>query len=399
MRRITGWFLQVGVVTALNLRTIAARVAPSLVAIVGVAGVVAVFVAVLSMAEGFRATMANTGSNDTVMVMRAGSDTEMTSLLVREDVRVIGDAPGIRRTAEGPVASAELFVIVDLPKRSTNTTANVSLRGVESQAFLVRDRFRIVEGRRFTPGRNELIAGRGAASQFAGLEVGHVLRWAGNEWTVVGIFDAGGTVADSELWCDAGVLAPMYRRGTSYQVERVRLESPEAFDRLKQALTSDPRLNLMVVRESEYYAEQSQLVVNLITTLGTLVAGLMGIGAVFGAVITMYSAVAARTREIATLRALGFRGGPVVLSVLVEAMFLALIGGVVGGAVAYVGFNGFRTSTVNWQTFSQVAFAFAVTPRLIVSGIAYALLMGLLGGIFPAIRAARLPVVTALREL
>jgi putative ABC transport system permease protein len=396
---ITGWFLQVGVVTVLNIRTMTQRVAPSIVAVVGVTGVVAVFVAVLSMAEGFRATMANTGSLDTVMVMRSGADSEMSSLLTREDARVIGDAPGIRRTADGPVVSAELFVIVDLPKRSTNTTANVSLRGVQSQAYLVRDNMRIVEGRRFEPGRNELIAGRGAASQFSGLEVGRSLEWAGNKWTVVGIFDAGGTVADSELWCDAGVLAPMYRRGTSFQVVRARLESPGAFERLNQALGNDPRLNLKVVRESEYYAEQSQMVVNLITTLGTLVAGLMGVGAVFGAVNTMYSAVASRTREIATLRALGFRGGPVVVSVLAEAIILALAGGIIGGVIAYVGFNGFRTSTVNWQTFSQVAFAFSVTPRLIVTGIVYALLMGLLGGAFPAIRAARLPVVTALREL
>jgi len=396
---IVGWFLQIGVVTILNIRTMTQRVAPSVVAVVGVTGVVAVFVAVLSMAEGFRATMANTGSADTVMVMRSGADSEMTSILVREDVRVIGDAAGIRRTADGPVVSAELFVIVDLPKRSTGTTANVPLRGVQSQAYLVRDNLRIVEGRRFEPGRNEIIAGRGAASQFAGLEVGRVLEWSGNSWTVVGIFDAGGTVADSELWCDASVLQPLYRRGNSYQVVRARLESPGAFDRLKQALASDPRLNLTVVRESEYYAEQSQMVVNLITTLGTLVAGLMGIGAIFGAVNTMYSAVASRMREIATLRALGFRGGPVVVSVLAEALLLSLVGGVIGGAIAYVGFNGFRTSTVNWQTFSQVAFAFAVTPRLVASGIVYALLMGLVGGIFPAIRAARLPVVTALREL
>jgi putative ABC transport system permease protein len=399
VRGILGWFLQVGVVTVLNIRTMAQRVAPSLVAIVGVTGVVAVFVAVLSMAEGFRATMARTGAADTVMVMRAGANTEMSSILQREDARVVGDAPGIRRTGDGPIVSAELFVIVDLPKRSTNSTANVSLRGIQPQAYLVRDNFRIIEGRRFEFGRNEIIAGRGAASQFAGLEVGRVLEWGGNRWTVVGIFDAGGTVADSELWCDAGVLGPLYRRGPSFQVLRARLESPEAFDRLRAALTSDPRLNLQVQRESDYYAEQSQLIVTLIMTLGTVVGGLMGIGAVFGAVNTMYSAVAARTREIATLRALGFRAGPVVVSVLAEALLLALVGGIIGGVIAFLLFNGFRTSTVNWQTFSQVAFAFRVTPQLIVTGIAYALVMGLVGGLFPAIRAARLPVVSALREL
>ena len=399
MRGPVGWLLQIAVVTALNIRTMTQRVAPSIVAVVGVTGVVAVFVAVLSMAEGFRATMANTGSADTVMIMRSGADSEMTSVLLRDDVRVIADAPGIRRTSDGPVTSAELFVIVDLPKRSTNTTANVPLRGVQPQAYLVRDNLRITQGRRFEPGRNEIIAGRGAASQFAGLEVGRTLRWGENAWTVVGIFDAGGTVADSELWCDAEVLQPVYRRGNSFQVVRARLESPSAFDRLRQALTTDPRLNLKVVRESEYYAEQSQMIVTLITTLGTLVTGLMGVGAIFGALTTMYSAVASRTREIATLRALGFRGGAVVVSVLTEALLLALVGGVIGGAVAYVGFNGFRTSTINWQTFSQVAFAFTVTPGLMARGITYALFMGLLGGIFPAIRAARLPVVTALREL
>jgi putative ABC transport system permease protein len=399
VRGILGWVLQVGVVTVLNIRTITQRLAPSIVSIVGVTGVVGVLVAVLSMAEGFRATMATTGGADIVMVMRAGSDSEMTSVLQRDDARIVSDAPGIRRAVDGPVVSAELFVIVDLPKRATNTTANVSLRGVQAQAYLVRDSFRIVEGRRFEPGRNEIIAGRGAASQFAGLEIGRVLEWGGNRWTVVGIFDAGGTVADSELWCDAGVLGPLYRRGSSFQVVRARLDSPQAFDRLKQALTSDPRLNLKVQRESEYYAEQSEVVVALITRLGILVGGLMGIGAVFGAVNTMYSAVASRTREIATLRALGFRAGPVVVSVLTEALLLALVGGVIGGGIAFMLFNGFRTSTVNWQTFSQVAFAFRVTPQLIVTGIVYALVMGLLGGLFPAFRAARLPVVTALREL
>jgi putative ABC transport system permease protein len=289
---ISGWLQQIAVVTILNIRTMSQRLAPSIVAVVGVTGVVAVFVAVLSMAEGFRATMANTGSADTVMVMRAGSDSEMTSGLTSGDARIIGDAAGIRRTAAGAVASAELFVIVDLPKRTTGTVANVPLRGVQSQAYSVRDNLRIVEGRKFETGRNEIIAGRGAASQFAGLAVGRTVKWGSNTWTIVGIFDTGGTVADSELWCDVGVLQPLYRRGNSFQVVRARLETPAAFGRFKQALTSDPRLSVKVVRESEYYAEQSQMVVTLITTLGTLIAGLMGIGAIFGAVNTMYSAVA-----------------------------------------------------------------------------------------------------------
>ena len=399
MSAITNWFAQLIAVTALNLRTLPQRLVSSAVAIVGIAGVVAVFVAMLSMAEGFKKTMETTGSPDTALVMRSGADSEMMSIMVKDDVRVVMDAPGIRRSAAGPMASAELFVIVDLPKRSTGLTANVPLRGVGPMAFGVRDRLKIIAGRTFQPGKNELIAGRGAAAQFTGVDLGATLTWNHNTWTVVGIFDTGGTFSDSELWCDVEILAPLYRRANSRQTVYVKLDSPAAFTQFKDALTTDPRLNLKVLRESDYYAEQSQMVVTLITTLGSLIAVLMGIGAVFGAVLTMYSAVAARTREIATLRALGFGGGPVALSVLAESLALALIGGAVGGVVAYAGFNGFQTSTMNWQTFSQVAFAFAVTPRLMVLGIACALVMGLLGGLLPAVRAARLPVVSALREL
>jgi putative ABC transport system permease protein len=399
MRAISRWLSQVVVVSVLNLRTIRQRLGSSLVAVIGIAGVVAVFVAVLSMAEGFRKTMATTGSPDTAIVLRSGADSEMVSILSRDDVRIIADAPGVRRGEQGPLASAELFVIVDLPKRSTNTTANISLRGVGPNAFAVRPNIRIVAGRAFQAGRNEIVAGRGAAAQFGGTEIGHKLRFGQSEWTVVGVFDAGGTFSDSELWCDAAVLQPVYRRGTTFQTLYAKLESPEAFTRFKDALTTDPRLSLKVMRETDYFAEQSQMVSTLITTLGSGIALLMGIGAVFGAVNTMYQAVASRTREIATLRALGFGGGPVVVSVLVESLALALIGGAAGGAVAYAGFNGFETSTINWQTFSQVAFAFAVTPGLIVSGIVYALVMGFLGGLLPAVRASRLPIVSALREL
>jgi len=399
MRTIVGWLSQVVVVTLLNLRTIGQRLGSSAVSVVGIAGVVAVFVAVLSMAEGFRKTMATTGSPDTVIVMRSGADSEMVSILTLDDLRIIGDAAGVRRGVNGPFVSGELFVIVDLAKRSSNTTANVPLRGVGANAFAIRPNVKIVQGRMFASGRNELIVGKGAAGQFAGTEVGHTVRWGQNQWTVVGVFDAGGTISDSEIWCDAGVLQPAYRRGSSYQTAYVKLESAEAFTTFKDALTTDPRLNLKVVRETDYFAEQSQMVSTMITTLGSIIALLMGIGAIFGAVNTMYSAVSARTREIATLRALGFGGGPVVVSVLAESLLLALIGGAIGGTVAYVGFNGFQTSTINWQTFSQVAFAFAVTPGLIVAGIAYALVMGLLGGLLPAVRAARLPIVSALREL
>jgi putative ABC transport system permease protein len=331
--------------------------------------------------------------------MRSGADSEMVSILSREDARIVADAPGVRRGKTGPLVSAELFVIVDLPKRTTNTTANVPLRGVGPEAFAVRRSVSITAGRMFETGRNEIVAGRAAAAQFSGVEIGRTLKFGQNLWTVVGIFDTGGTVADSELWADANVLAPAYQRGTSYQTMYAKLESPEAFTRFKDTLTTDPRLNLKIVREIDYFREQSQTISTLITTLGSLIAVLMGIGAVFGAVNTMYSAVAARTREIATLRALGFGAVPVVASVLAESLLLALLGGAAGGTVAYLAFNGFETATINWQTFSQVGFAFAVTPALIVSGVIYALVMGLLGGLPPAVRAARLPIVSALREL
>jgi putative ABC transport system permease protein len=393
------WVSQIFVVTVLNLRTMRQRLASSLVAVVGIAGVVAVFVAVLSMAEGFRKTMESTGSPDTAIVMRSGADSEMVSILRREDARIVADAPGVRRGPAGPVSSAELFVIVDLPTRTTNTTANVPLRGVGPAAFAVRRSIAVTAGRMFETGRNEIIAGRAAAAQFGGVEIGRTLKFGQNLWTVVGIFDTGGTVADSELWADASVLAPAYQRGTTYQTIYTKLESPEAFTRFKDALTTDPRLNLKIVRETDYFREQSQTISTLIMTLGSLIAVLMGIGAVFGAVNTMYSAVAARTREIATLRALGFGAVPVIVSVLAESLLLALLGGAAGGTVAYLAFNGFETATINWQTFSQVGFAFAVTPALIVSGVIYALAMGLLGGLPPAVRAARLPIVSALREL
>ncbi len=396
---VLNWMSQVLVATGINLRTIPQRLGSSVVAVVGTAGVVAVFVALLSMAEGFRATMATTGSPDTVIVLRGGADAEMTSILMREDVRVIEDTAGLARSPEGPLASGEIYVIVDLPKRSTGLTANVPMRGVGTAAFRVRDSLAIVEGRRFETGRNEVIVGRGAASQFAGLSVGSLLTFGENRWTVVGVFDAGGTVADSEIWCDAAVLGPAYRRGDAVQVVVAKLTSPDEFQAFKDRLTTDPRLNVKVLRERDYYAEQASFVHTLITGLGLFIAALMAVGAVFAAVNTMYSSVAARTREIATLRAFGFRGGPVVVSVLNEAALLGLAGGIVGAAIAYVGFNGYRTSTINWQSFSQVAFAFRVTPGLLVQGIALALGLGLLGGLFPAIRASRLPVVTALREL
>ena len=390
---------QILTMIGLTLRTVPQRAGSSVVAVTGVAGVVVVFVAVLSIAEGFQAALAGAGSPDTAIVMRGGSDTELSSILPLESTRVIRDAPGVRRSAGGVVASAELFVVVDVPKRSTGTPANVPLRGVEPAAFDVRDEVRIVEGRTFRPGTNEIIVGRSAAAQFAGIELGSTQRWGESAWEVVGIFEADGTIAESEIWCDARVLQPAYRRGDSFQSVYARLESADAFDAFRDALTADPRLDVMVEREADYYLGQTQAVTAIITGIAGVIAFLMGIGAVFGAINTMYTAVAARTREIATLRALGFSSGPVVISVMAESVALAVVGGLLGGLIAYAGFNGYQTATLNWQTFSQVAFAFRVTPELLVQGITWAVVMGFFGGLFPALRAARLPVATALREL
>ncbi len=386
-------------VTRMHLRSVPQRLGASAAAAIGVAGVVATMVAVLAIAAGFQSALRGSGTRDTAIVLRGGSDTEMSSLLTLEDARVIADAPGVRRGTKGALASAEMFVVVDVPKRSTGTPANVPLRGVEPAALAIRKDLSIIEGRAFEPGRNEVLVGVGAAQQFAGLEVGRTLRWGVNEWVVVGHFSSGGTLWESELWCDARVLQPVYRRGSTVQAVYAKLESPEAFGRFKDALTSDPRLDVKVQLEEDYFAGQSEALYTVITTLGFFIAFLMGVGAVFGAVNTMYSAVAARTREIATLRALGFGAGPVVVSVLVESTLIALVGGVAGGIAAQLAFDGYRTSTLNWSSFSQVTFAFDVTPRLLALGVAWAIGMGLLGGLLPALRAARLPVAQALREL
>jgi putative ABC transport system permease protein len=323
----------------------------------------------------------------------------MTSGLTHDDTRLIADAPGIARNAQGPLASAELFVIINLPKRSTGTDANVPFRGVGPAAVDVRGDIRITEGRKFEPGRNEIIVGAGAARAFAGLDVGKKIRISQTEWEVVGSFAGGGGAAESELWTDAAVLQPAYHRGDTFQSVYAKLTSPAAFDQFKDALTTNPQLKVRVVQQSKFLADQSEMLTRFIRTIGFFIAIMMALGAIFGALNTMYSAVSARTREIATLRALGFGTGPVIVSVLMESLALALVGGAVGAIAAYLVFNGFKASTINWQTFSQIAFAFRVTPVLLVFGVAWAVFIGLIGGLFPAIRAARLPIAAALREL
>jgi putative ABC transport system permease protein len=393
------WFSQIVSITKFGLLSIPQRRGAVAATVIGIAGVVTVLVGVLSIAAGFRQAMTVSAAPDGAVVLRSGADSEMVSGLGRDQTRVIADAPGVARNAQGPLASAELFVIINIPKRSTGLDANVPLRGVENAAWQVRDNMKIVQGRMFEWGRNEVIIGAGAAREFSGLDVGSKIKVGRYEWPVVGIFSANGGAAESEIWTDAKVLQDAYNRGDSFQSVYARLNSPGAFQEFKDSLTSNPQLNVKVVRQSEYYTEQSETITRLITTLGFLIAFLMAIGAVFGALNTMYSAVAARTREIATLRALGFGSGAVVVSLMIESLLLALVGGAIGGGLAYFAFNNFHTSTMNWQSFSQIAFAFKVTPELLVRGIVWSALIGLIGGLFPAIRAARLPIAAALREL
>lgn len=385
-------------VALFNLRSLPERKSAAFTAAIGIAGVVGVLVGVLAIAQGFRRAMTVSGSPDVAIVLRSGADSEMTSGLDRESTRAIRDAPGVAIGPGGPLTSAELFVIINLPKRSTGTDANVPLRGVEQGAFDVRGNIGMLEGRRFETGKNEVIVGAGAARAFAGLDVGKQIRIGQNVWDIVGVFTANGGIAESEIWTDAAVLQPAYNRNETFQSVYAKLASAGAYQEFKDALTTDPKLKVKVQRQSEFYEEQSTMVTQFITTIGVFIASLMAIGALFGALNTMYGAVAARTREISTLRALGFGAAPVVFSVLVESVLLSIIGGMTGAAAAWLLFDGYRASTINWQTFSQVTFAFNVAPGLLVQAILFATGIGLLGGLFPAIRAARLPIAAGLRE-
>lgn len=400
------WLSQIGALTTFNLRTLPQRPGSVAASLVGMAGVVAVLVGVLSIQQGFAKTLEATGSPDTAFVLRGGADGEMMSIVTRDDARLVGEAPGIAKgTVEGtigmtqaPLVSPELFVVIGLPKKTTGTDANVPLRGIVPAAFGVHDKVKIVEGRTFAWGRNEVIVGRAAQGQFRGLDVGNTLKLGQNQWQIVGAFTADGGLSESEIWTDAAVLQPAYRRGTTYQSVKVKLASAGSFQQFKDALTANPQLDVKVQRETEFYAGQTRGMTTLILSLGVIIGILMGLGAVFGALITMYTAVATRTREIATLRALGFGRLPVLLSVVGESLAIAALGGALGALGAYLAFDGFQTATMNWQSFSQVAFAFRVGPPLLALGVLYALALGLVGGLFPAVRAARMPVATALRE-
>jgi putative ABC transport system permease protein len=382
-----------------NFRSVTARWTSSIVALLGIAGTVGVFVAMLSLARGFRATLVASGSDDNAIVLRAGATSEMMSGIKLEDIKILQDAPGVARASDAPLVTSEVVVVAPFPLRATGTDANAQVRGVSANVLTIRRNVKIVQGRMFQPGLAELIVGKNASSSYSGLTLGNTVNFGGGHWQVVGIFDAGGSSFDSEVWCDARVLDDVYKRPSNiFQSATVHLSSPGAFEQFKDAVTSDRRLNFDVTREIDYYARQSTRMTQLITILGGLVAFVMAIGAVFGALNTMYSAVAERGREIATMRALGFGGGAVVFSFLVEALLISFVGGAIG-CVAVLPLNGLTTGTMNWQTFSQLAFAFRITPALLLAGIVFALVMGLLGGLPPAMRAAWRPVAVALREL
>jgi putative ABC transport system permease protein len=390
---------QIAEITLVNLRSIPQRLGTSLVVVVGIAGVVGVLVSVLAMAEGFRHTLASTGRAHRVIMLRAGSDAELSSGVPRDQATLLANLPAIARDTGGrALASAELVVMVDLPRKGETAPNNVPFRGVQPTAFAIRDELTLVEGRRFERGVREVIVGRKASRQFAGLEVGSRIGFRDSDWTVVGIFASGGDVHESEIWADAEVALSAFRR-TGFQSLTAALPdgSDAGLAALKETIRRDPRFSIGVFREPEYYARQAQVLSKLITVLGYTVAAFMALGATFGALNCMYSAIASRQVEIATLRAIGFSGAPVVVSVMIEALALALVGGAIGAALAYVYCDGATLSTLNFSTFSQVAFDFRVTPGLLAQGLAWALVIGAAGGFLPAIRAARLPVTVALR--
>lgn len=383
-----------------NFRSIRARWTSTIVAILGIAGTVGVFVAMLSLARGFRATLVASGSPDDALVMRAGSTSEMMGGITLDSVKVVQDKPGVVRDASGqPLVTQEVVGVVPIPLISTGTDANVQVRGVSPNVLQIRKFVKIPQGRMFHSGLDELVVGKNASKTYAGLTLGNTVNFGGGHWKVVGVFDAGGSSFDSEVWCDARILNQVLKRPENiFQSATVHLTSPAAFDSFKDSITSDPQLNLEVEREVDYYARQSSAMTRLITILGGLVAGVMAIGAVFGALNTMYSAVAERGREIATMRALGFSSWNVILSFLFEALLISFIAGIIG-CVVVLPLNGMTTQTMNFSTFSNIAFAFKITFNLLVMGVIFALAMGVLGGLLPAVRAALRPVAVSLREL
>jgi putative ABC transport system permease protein len=382
-----------------NVRSVRARWVSAIVAVLGIAGTVGVFLAMLSLANGFRKTLVSSGAQDNAIIRRAGATSEMDSLVDLDSVRVIQNAPGVFRNSGQPVMSPEVVVIAAFPLKSTGTDANVQVRGTSAGILEVRKNVHIIRGQMFGSGLTELVVGKNAVANYEGFDLGSTLKFGGGIWKVVGIFDAGGSSFDSEVWCDSRVLSQIYNRPANlFQSVTLHMNSEGSFKELRDNLTSDPQLTVQVQREREYYSAESETMTLMITRLGFVVALVMGVGAIFGALNTMYSAVSERSREIATMRAIGFGAGSIVTSFVFEALLIALVGGALG-CLAVLPINGLATSTMNFQTFSHVAFAFQVTPEILMIGIVFSLLMGLVGGVPPAIRAARRPVAHALRDL
>jgi putative ABC transport system permease protein len=382
-----------------NLRSLRQRWSSAVVAVLGIAGTVGVFVAMLALARGFQSTLVASGSPNNAIVVRAGANAEMVSAVTLEQVKVIEQLPGVARGTNGPRVSSERVLIAAIPLKSTGTDANAQVRGVSANVLSVHDTVHITRGRFFQPGLAEILVGKNAATSYSGFTVGNAVKFGGGSWKVVGLFDSGGSAFDSEIWADAAVLAQVYqRRQNVFQSVTVRLTSPAAFTAFKDAITSDPRLTLDTERETVYYARQSELLTKWINVLGSIIAVIMGLGAIFGALNTMYSAVASREREIATMRALGFGGMSVVVSFVFESLVIAWVGALIG-CIAVLPLNGLTTGTMNWKTFSHLSFAFRIDAPLMLGGIGFGLLMGFIGGVFPAVRAARRPIVVALRDL
>lgn len=390
------FLLQVAAVTVINLKSIPQRFWLSLSTVVAVALVVVVLLSFLAMANGFQRTLTSSGADDVAIVLRGGSQAEINSTVSRDQVRLIEDGPGIARSADDkPLVSAELYLIVDGVKRSSQTKANLPLRGIGQEGAAVRKGIRIVEGRMFNAGANEIVVGRALLREFQGFEIGRTVSFATTRWTVVGIFEAAGSVFESEIWADLPVVQSLFNRNNIFQTVRARLQSPAALDALKRFVDEDPRLKLDVKSEAAYFAEQAAQTSDLIQKLGWPLAIAMALGALAGALNTMYSSVSARAVEIATLRAIGFGGFPAFVGTLVESLILAALGGLIGATATYLIFDGFSASTLG-ASFTQVVFSFALSPALIAQGVILALAVGLAGGLFPAIRAARMPIVAGL---
>ncbi|NOX49047.1 MAG: ABC transporter permease [Gammaproteobacteria bacterium] len=382
---------QIRAITLMNLFNLPSRAGSSSVIVVGIAGVVAVLVGLLSMGAGFSAALESTAKADRAIIMRDGTTSELNGAMSA------GDRATVRAMEGVELGSGELYVVAAIVKKGTDISSNVVVRGVEAESFDIRPEVKVVVGRRFETGRAEILVGVKAAAQFAGLEVGASLPVRDQIWQVVGHFEANGTAYESEIWADLANVQSAYRRGGTSSTMRVKMRSPEAIAALNLRLKDDPRFDLIARSEVEHYASQAKQRADLINNFGMVVGVIMAIGAVFAALNTMYCAVGARTVEIATLRALGFGGLPVVVSVMIEAIVLAFIGGVLGGLLVWLAFDGYTASTLNNASFSQVAFDFAVTPELLKLGLTWALTLGLIGGLFPAIRAVRIPITTALR--